>query len=116
MLSNTITFTVDSVAKILTRIREDKDGSLYRLKNTTEQIDVRIRHSTRYPNGAQVNSHNLYWTHTVYATDTTPEYNYMASITLSESEGADPTYLTATIAAIQAAMASNWDTVAIGDV
>jgi hypothetical protein len=115
MLSNTITVTIDSVAKVLTRIQEDSNGSVYRLKNGTEQIDMKVRHSITYPNGYQLNRHNLLWEHTVFETDTTPEYKWVASITLSERDMSDPTYLTKTIAGIQSAFASLWDTVAIGD-
>ncbi len=116
MLSNTLTITIDSVAKNLVRIREDSDGSLYRLKTSTEQIDMKIRHSTTYPNGYQLNRHNVSWEHTVFATDTTPEYKWLASITLSDRDQSDPTYLTKTIAGLQSTFNSLWDTIAIGDV
>jgi hypothetical protein len=116
MLSSPKTITIDTVDKVLTRIREDRDGSLYRLKDTTETIEVRIRHSTSSQDGYTLNRHNIFWTHKVYATDTTPEYFWSVSITLSERDGSDPTYLSKTMAGLHAGLASDYDTIAIGDV
>lgn len=116
MLSNTISVTIDTVEKVLTRIREDRDGSLYRLKTSTEQIDMRVRHSTVSPNGWQLNRHNIFWEHRVYETDTTPEYYWSVSLTLSERDTSDPSYLADTMAGLQTALASLYGTIAIGDV
>jgi hypothetical protein len=116
MLDNTITVTINSVAKALLRIREDANGSLYRLKNTTEQIELRVRHSSSSQDGFTMNRHNVNWEHIVYATDTTPAYKWTTSITVSERDGSDPDYLGLTMAGLQAALSSEWDNIAIGEV
>jgi hypothetical protein len=116
MLANTITVTIDSVDKVLLRIREDKDGSLYRLKDSTEQIEMRVRHSTTTRDGLVVNRHNVNWEHSVYATDTTPAYFWSTSITVSDLDGSDPDYLGLTMTGLQSALGSLWDTIAIGEV
>jgi hypothetical protein len=115
MLANTITVTIATVDKILLRIYSDKEGSLYRLRDDTEEITLKIRHSTLTGGGVIRNRHNVLMEHTVRATDTTPEYFWSTSVTLTERDGSDPEYLGDSIVGLAAAFSTLWDTVSIGD-
>lgn len=71
----TLTITVNAVAKILTRIKQEGYGSEYLLRSTTEEYRLKIRHSKEAPktDGKVFDRHNVELTHTVFATSTTPE-------------------------------------------
>jgi hypothetical protein len=114
MLATPLTITIDSVEKELTFIYSDKEGSLYRLKDSTEQIEFRIRHSTLTSQGVVRNRHNVIMDHIVYATDTTPDYNWSTSITLTERDMSDPTYLGDSVTGLVSAMSSHWNTIVVG--
>ncbi len=51
MLANTLTLTVNSVAKVLTRINQDNYGSEYRLLSATERYTLKIRHQSQKTGG-----------------------------------------------------------------
>lgn len=94
MLANTLTLTVNSVAKVLTRINQDNYGSEYRLLTATEKYVLKIRHSSQKgAGGSQYDVHNVLVEHTVFATTTTLEQNMTASVTLRGKVGTDPVAL-----------------------
>lgn len=93
MFANTLTLTINSVAKVLTRINQDNHGSEYALKSALESYVLLIRHSTQTSGGAQYDVHNVLVTHKVYATLTDPEKVMTASITLRGKVGTDPVAL-----------------------
>lgn len=67
---DTITLTVNAVAKVLTRINSGKDyASEYRLRGTTDEYRLMIRHSTfvEKSTGVSRNRHNVEVTHRVFA-------------------------------------------------
>lgn len=66
---DTITVTVNSVAKVLTKlISGDAFTSLYRLRGTTDQYDLKISHKTFTDKvRGQVSRHACELVHTVYA-------------------------------------------------
>lgn len=68
MFTDTITLTVNAVAKVLTRINQDSYSSEYMLKNATECYTLKIRNIkfTDKSRGEQRDRHNVEITHTVY--------------------------------------------------
>lgn len=70
MFSDTITITINSVAKVLTRINSGQDyASEYLLRGTTDEFRLRIRHTsvTNKVSGVRNDRHNVELTQTVYA-------------------------------------------------
>lgn len=69
MFADTITITINSVAKVLTRVNQDKYSSEYRLRGTTDEFKLLIR-NTSYVNktngGKIVDRHNVELTQMVY--------------------------------------------------
>lgn len=68
MFADTITFTINSVAKVLNRINQDAYSSEYFLRSADEEFRAKIRH-TNYTNkttGALTDRHNVELVHTVY--------------------------------------------------
>ena len=70
MFSDTLTFTINSVAKVLTRINQDKYSSEYFLRETTGEFRVRIR-NTSYVDKSRsvpvtVDRHNVELSQTIY--------------------------------------------------
>lgn len=69
MFADTITVTINSVAKVLTRINQDKYSSEYLLRGTTDEFRLLIRHSNyvdKTRGGKKVDRHNVELTQTVY--------------------------------------------------
>lgn len=67
---DTITFTINAVAKILTRVKDDGYSSEYRLRNANiEEFTALIRNSTYLDKvtGRNVDRHSVELRHTVYA-------------------------------------------------
>lgn len=69
MFADTITVTINAVAKILTRINQDGYGSEYYLKSATDDFRLRLR-NTSYQDrvrGIKVDRHNIELVHQVFA-------------------------------------------------
>lgn len=65
--SDTITFTINSVAKVLNRINQDGYSSEYFLRSATDEFRCKIRQSSYAgSNGKTVDRHNVELVHTVY--------------------------------------------------
>lgn len=91
MLANTLTLTVNSVAKVLTRVNQDNFGSQYQLISATEKYVLKIRHSVSTSKGNQLfDTHNVLVEHTVFATPTTLEKTMTVSTTLRGQVGTAP--------------------------
>lgn len=75
MFPNTITITIDGNAKVLTKITEQNYSSEYRLRETSGNMTLRIRHSN-YADKARLNKsvdrHNVEFVHTVYGVSDAP--------------------------------------------
>jgi hypothetical protein len=109
MLANTLTLTVNSVAKVLTRINQDNYGSEYRLVSATERYTLKIRHNTQASGGQQFDVHNVLVEHVVNATPTEPKKVMTVSSTLRGSIGTDPAnldYLSDALGVLVAAQAA----------
>lgn len=68
---DTITITVNSVAKVLIRVNSGQDyASEYRLRGTLDEFRLRIRHTTYFDKavrpGVTINRHNVELIHTVF--------------------------------------------------
>jgi hypothetical protein len=97
---NSITITVNAVAKVLPKINTDNFGSVYRLYESTGYFELQIRNSKESPqkDGRAFDRHNVTLTQVVYATPTTPEYTRIAQSTfrnLSDDPFVQVGYLTA---------------------
>lgn len=68
MFSDTLTITINSVAKILNRINQDGYSSEYYLRSATEDFRLKIRNTAftdkRY--AVDMHRHNLEFVHTVF--------------------------------------------------
>jgi len=109
MLANTLTLTVNSVAKVLTRINQDNYGSEYRLTTATERYVLKIRHSSQNVGGKTFDQHNVLVEHTVFGTATDVEKKMTASVTLRGQIGTDPAaldYLSDALGVLVAAQAA----------
>lgn len=109
MLANTLTLTVNSVAKVLTRINQDNYGSEYRLLSATEKYTLKIRHSTQTSGGVTFDVHNVFVEHIVFATVTEVQKVLTVSTTLRGQVGTDPAnldYLSDALGVLVAAQAA----------
>lgn len=69
MFSETITFTINAVARTLTRINQDKYSSEYLLKTPNEEFRANIRNTSYVDKtraGTVVDRHNVQLIHSVY--------------------------------------------------
>lgn len=69
MFSDTVTITINSVAKVLVRVNQDGYSSEYRLKEATGEYRLRLRntsYSDKNRGGITVNRHNAELVHTLY--------------------------------------------------
>lgn len=66
--ADTITITINSVAKVLARINQDSYSSEYFLRSTTDEYRMKIRNSsyTNKATGKLVDRHNVELLQTVY--------------------------------------------------
>lgn len=87
-IPNPLVITVNAVAKNLSRINQDGYGSHYRLREATQQWDVKIRHSPGpvQKNGLSSDRHNVELTKTTFVNGTTPQFIYKTSVTLTNDE------------------------------
>lgn len=109
MLANTLTLTVNSVAKVLTRVNQDNYGSEYRLTTALERYILKIRNSSQKSGGVQFDAHNVLVEHTVFPTSSDVEKKMTASVTLRGQVGTDPAaldYLSDALGVLVAAQAA----------
>jgi hypothetical protein len=80
----TATITINAVAKVLNRIKQQDYGSEYLLRSTTEEFRMFVRHSQEalQADGRRFDRHNVEIRHTVFATTTTPQIVRVSSNTI----------------------------------
>lgn len=68
MFADTITITINSVAKVLNRINQDGYSSEYYLRSANDEFRLKIRNSsyTDKARGIKVDRHNVELVHTVF--------------------------------------------------
>lgn len=74
MFTDTITITINAVAKVLNRINQDGYSSEYYLKGTLDEYRLKLR-NTKYTDKARgqvVDRHNVELVHVVYPTTLLP--------------------------------------------
>lgn len=88
----TITLTVNTVAKILNRINQDTYGSEYQLLGATESINLKIRHSADSvdKDGLVMKRHNVFVEHVVYPTPVAAMKKFTYTVTLRHDQYSDP--------------------------
>jgi hypothetical protein len=93
MFANTLTLTINSVAKVLNRVNQDNYGSEYSFVDGTESIVMKIRHSSDPLDGdGFVNKrHNVYVEHLVYATPSTAARKATFTLTCRHDKTGVPT-------------------------
>lgn len=115
MFANTLTLTINAVAKTLLRRNQDNYGSEYQFKDSAEKITMKIRHSTELRNGLPTNRHNVFIERTVYATPTVVEQYWSATVTLCDREGSDPVALEQLWVGVSTLITSVDGTLVVGD-
>jgi hypothetical protein len=94
MFATTLTIAVDGVDKVLNRVNQDNQGSLYTLVSDTEEFSMQIRHSMdRAPGKVNVRRHNVFVERTIYATPVAIEKYWSTTYTVRERVGSGPTSL-----------------------
>jgi hypothetical protein len=93
MFANTLTVTVNAVAKVLTRVNQDNYGSVYVLKETDGEWKLQFRNSTeKGAVGVQdIDRHNMFLERTIYATPTVAEKYFSFTSTLRVRKSFDLT-------------------------
>lgn len=68
MFADTITITIDAVAKVLNRINQDNGGSEYFLRGSDDDFRLKIRHTSYVSkaSGRTIDRHNVEFVQTVY--------------------------------------------------
>ncbi len=108
MFANTITLTINAVAKVLNRVNQDNYGSEYALASATESIVLKIRHSTDSVDGDGLimKRHNVFVEHIVFPTPTAAMQKFTATVTLRHGRYDDPTKSADLIKAVSAWVSS----------
>jgi hypothetical protein len=92
MLTDPQTITVNAVAKVMPRIKEQNGSSMYRLRSTTDCIELSIKHSDgKISGGVFGEAHVVKVTYTLYATATDPEKILHTWIVIQNGDGMDLT-------------------------
>lgn len=93
MLGDTITVTVNAVAKVLAKINQDAYTSEYLLRETTGKYSLKIRHSKDKPtaSGVKYDRHAVDFTYTIFASGSVPEFYRRCYVTIVNSDADDAT-------------------------
>jgi hypothetical protein len=91
MLGDTITLTINAVAKILKKINQDSYSSEYLLREATGEFRVKIRHSkeNNLIRGEPMERHNVELTRVVYGVAPDDGYSVIVSTTLRNPQRAE---------------------------
>jgi 3-hydroxy-3-methylglutaryl CoA synthase len=92
MFSDTITITINAVAKILNRINQDGYSSEYFLRETTGEFRLKLRNSSYVDKtrGANIDRHSVELTQTVYAVAPATLTTVKKAYAVIENQQADP--------------------------
>lgn len=90
MLPDPQTVTVNSVAKVMPRINQDNNSSTYRLRSSTDEYVLTIKHSNgKIVGGQPGEGHLTKVDYTVFATATTPELHLACWAVIQNPDGLD---------------------------
>lgn len=88
MLTDPQTITVNAVGQVCPRINQDNNGATYRLRDSTTELVLNIKHSNGKIVGGQTGeSHLVRIDYTVFATATEPEYHMAAWTAIHNPDG-----------------------------
>jgi hypothetical protein len=93
MFANTLTLTIDTVARTLIRTNQDNYGSVYQFEDGTEAIIMKIRHDTDNAGGKLNKRHNVLMERRIYGTPTSDERFVTVSMTMRKRDGTSPDVL-----------------------
>lgn len=99
MFADPTTLTVNSVAKALVRINQDKYSSEYLLRTATEEFRLNVRNSTYMDKkrAVLIDRHNVEFIHTVFPVSPATLSTIRKTYTVIENQQgdtlADPTYV-----------------------
>lgn len=76
MYGDTITITINAIAKVLNKINQDGYSAEYYLRESTGEFTLNVRHSKEAVKAGQsaMDRHNIDLKQTIYSTATEPEY------------------------------------------
>lgn len=88
MLGDTISITINAVAKVLKKINQDQYSSEYLLRETTGEFRMKVRHSKDkgLVRGEAMDRHNVELSRTVFGTAPDDGYSVVVSTTLRNPE------------------------------
>jgi hypothetical protein len=90
MLPDPQTVTVNSVAKVLPRINQDNNSSVYRLRSSLDEYLLTLKHSNgKIVGGQPGEGHLAKVDYTVFATATTPEQHLAVWAVIQNPKGFD---------------------------
>jgi hypothetical protein len=107
MFANTLTLTINAIAKTLVRVNQDNFGSTYKYTSDTEIITLQFRNSVEKAVAGAVDRHNMFIEHIVFATPDATEKYYSFSATLRARRGSSPTALGYLATAAAALLSAN---------
>nr|UJQ85888.1 MAG: hypothetical protein 2 [Leviviridae sp.] len=93
MFGDTITVTINAVAKVLSKINQDGYSSEYLLRADTEEFRMRIRNTTyadKTRGGKKVDRHNVELVHRVYAVAPATVDTIRKAYSIIENDQGDP--------------------------
>jgi hypothetical protein len=92
MLADPQTIMVNAIAKNLARINQDNNGAVYRLRSSTDELVLTIKHSDGKISGGQFGEgHVVKVEYTVFATSTVPQLRLATWLVIQNPDGMDLT-------------------------
>lgn len=98
MFADTLTITVNAVAKTVTKINQDQYSSEYLFKDSTQSISLKIRHTKTKPAAGAKDRHNVELVQTVFATSEAAEIVRKVYVVIEIANSDLDTYLATAMA------------------
>lgn len=91
MLGDSITITVNAIAKPMKKINQDNYSAEYLFRETTGEYRLKVRHSNEKSSTGKVpmDRHNVEFSHTRFATGEQPAATTVVSTTIRNPKDAD---------------------------
>lgn len=115
MFANTLTLTIDGVAKTLNRNNQDNFGSTYEFSSGTEYIRLQVRHTVDKLQTGEVKRHNVFVERNIYATPTSTAKYFSVTATLRNRFDSDPAELLKTWLGVNTLLLALDDGLVVGE-
>lgn len=115
MFANTLTLTIDAVARTLVRNNQDNFGSVYQFEDAAEFIEMKIRHDSDNQLGIKHKRHNVTLTRRVFATPVAAEKFWSVTVTLRNRDGSAPADLLKTWQGVNTLLLTLDDGLVVGE-